>query len=100
MASADELLVARYDSLDALFCALNARARPLFAGGDYVRVHPALLPEVAVGERMAVRERLATFRLGLVITSPAESCQVELRRYATPHEPPPGERSRPIGEAR
>ena len=100
MRSADDLLVERYDSLDALFCALSTRTRPLFAGGGYVRVHPTLLPELSLAHRIATRDYLATFGLTLVITSRAESCQAELRRYAAPHGPASGRRSRPVREAR
>ncbi len=93
MPPADDLLVGRYDSLDALFCALNARTRPLFAGGGYTRVHPALLTEKTLADYIAVRKRLATFGLRLIVTPAVGPEPIELRRYATPHEPALGGRS-------
>ncbi len=93
MSSADDLLVGRYDSLDALFCALNARTRPLFAAGGSVHIHPTLLPELSLTHRIATRDYLATFGLTLVITSRAAPRHVELRRYAAPRDPAAGGRS-------
>ncbi len=90
-----DVVLGRYDSLDALFCALDARNIPLLAEGGYVRVHPALLPEVALADRIAARERLAAFGLALVVTSATEPEQVELRRYTTAPGTPGAEREAP-----
>ena len=95
MPSPIHVVLGRYDSLDALFCALDARNVPVLAGRGYVRVHPALLPEVALADRIAARERLAAFGLNLVVTSAAEPGQVELRRYATGRDTPAAEREAP-----
>ena len=95
MSSRTEVVLGRHDSLDALYWALDAQNIPLLAGGGYVRIHPALLPEVALADRIAARERLAAFGLTLVVTSATEPEQVELRRYATGRDTPAAEREAP-----
>ena len=95
MSSRTHVVLGRYDSLDALFCALDARNIPLLAGGGYVRIYPALLPEVALADRIAARERLAAFGLTVMVTSATEPHQVELRRYATATSTAAAEREAP-----
>ena len=81
-------MVARYDSLEELFEALAIGAVPPLPHGGYVRVHPEALPERGLTDYLAARQRLAWFRLRLVVTPAVGPHAVELRRYT---EPPPDE---------
>jgi hypothetical protein len=82
--SSPDCVVGRYASLDALFAALEARDRPLLTAGC-VRVHPTLLPERALADRILVRERLAAHNIQLVISGAVAPEPVELRRVASTH---------------
>ncbi len=84
MPAADDLRAERYDSVDALFCALDARSGRAFAAGDSVRVHPSLLTEKTLTDYIAVRERLSTLGLRLIVTPVVGREPIELRRSTPP----------------
>ena len=88
VSSADDLVVGRYDSLDALFSALDGRKPPLLAITGCVRVHPTLFWGKRLADYSAVRKRLEAYGLRLLITSAVEPYGAELRRYdAASNEP-------------
>ena len=84
------LLIGRYDSLDALFAALEAEIVPLLPAGGYVRVHPTRLVEVTLADRIGPRERLAAFGITLVLTEGVSPEWIELRGYTRPPWESPG----------
>ena len=90
MSSADDLVVGRYDSLDALFSALDGRKSPLPAITGCVRVHPTLFWGTRLADHIAVRKRLEAHGIRLLITTAVEPHSAELRRSAAAHEPAPG----------
>ena len=100
MPSAEDLLVERYDSLDALLSALDACKPPRATTWGCVRIHPARFWGKRLTDHIAVRKRLEAYGLRLLITAAIERDSVELRRYAAPHEPAAGERWRSVREAR
>ena len=80
MPSSNDVAGERYDSLDALFAALEARRAPRGATAGCVRVHPALFWGKRLAAYSAVRKRLEAYGLRLLITSAVEPYGAELRR--------------------
>jgi hypothetical protein len=76
---AKDLIIERFESLDALLHDLSTRAESGMKGGGSVRLHPALLPEKGLGDYIAVRQRLSALGLRLVVTPAVSPCGVELR---------------------
>jgi hypothetical protein len=66
--------------LEALFAALMARHLQLGAAGGAVRVYPSLLMEKTLSDCIAVRGRLLTFGLTLVVTPAVGPEPIELKR--------------------
>ncbi len=79
MLVAKDLVVERFESLDALLHDLSTRAEPGMTRGGSVRVHPALLPEKGLGDYIAVRQRLSALGLRLIVTPAVSPRGVELR---------------------
>ncbi len=79
MGSAADLLVECFDSLEALFSALDARKPARVAG--CVRVHPTRFWGKRLADHIAVRKRLEAYGLQLLITSAIDPDSVELKRY-------------------
>ena len=77
-------VIERFDSLDALFQALDNQTTLKPPYGGTARVHPALLPEKALADYIAARRRLEAFGLRLVLTPAVGPGSVELRGYTGP----------------
>ena len=92
MASADNLLVGRYDSLAALFSALDAHKLARACTWGCVRIHPTLFWGKRLPDHLAVRKRLEASGLRLLITAAIELDAVELRRYAAANDSAAGAR--------
>ncbi len=90
MPSQTDSMTERFDSLDALFHALDNQTTPKPPHGGAVRVHPALLPEKGIADYVAARRRLETFGLRLVLTPAVGPGGVELRGYTRPPSSPTG----------
>ena len=74
-------VVARYQSLDDLFRAIDAGAVPGHADGGWVCVHPRTLPEPYLARYLATRERVHALGWRLVVTRTVGPHAVELRRH-------------------
>jgi len=90
MPSQIDSVIERFESLDALFQALNDQTTPKPPYGGAVRIHPALLPEKALADYIAARRRLEVFGLRLVLTPAVAPGSVELRGYTRPSCEPAG----------
>ena len=86
MPPADDPFVERYDSLDALFSALEACKPRRATTWGCARVHPALFWGKRLADHIAIRRRLEAYGLRLLITAAIEPDSVELGRYT----PAPG----------
>ncbi len=83
-------VIERFESLDALFQALDDQTTLKPPHGGAVRVHPTLLPEKALADYIAARRRLEPFGLRLVLTPTVDPGSVELRGYTRPPCEPTG----------
>ena len=84
------LLVASFPSFDALFWALYRGEIPIDERGGFVRAHHDMLRDASAPAVLALRERLGTSGLTLLLTTLASPAELEVlaRRTLGGHDLP------------